>query len=208
MYRLSLLAGLAILLTLGFAACDNTTIPAAPGGGGGTIPPVGGTGGSAGSSGAGGDAGAGGNAGNGGSGGQGGVGGASGGGGVGGMGGIGLVGDCNNEIDFAELATLQPDNARTLTASVTVSDQCGNNFPNRDDFNTCVIDGIQATLPALSLECSRCYADLAWCSFPNCNVACQNDSCLPVCLTCSGYELCREALRLCTGRTPPECGET
>ena len=206
MHRSSLLSGLAILLAFGLTACNDDNIPAAPGGGGGssgTIPPIGGSGGTGGSSGTGGGAGNGGSAGQG-----GGVGGAGGIGGAGGMGGGVLLGDCSNASDFAELASLAPSNARTLAASVTVSNACINVFPDRVAFNACVVGGIQASLPDLSLACSTCYADLAWCSLPNCNVACQNDSCVPICLTCEGYEACREALNRCTGRTPPECGET
>jgi hypothetical protein len=207
MRRSSLLTGLAILLALGLAACNDGGVPAAPGGGtgGGTFPPVGGSGGTAGTGGTAGSSGAGGNPGTGGGAGQGGAGGNA---GVGGMGGIAIIGDCTNTTDFAALASLAPGNARTLAASVAVADQCVNLFPNRADFNACVVAGMQASLPALSLQCSTCYADLAWCSLPNCNVACQNDSCLPICLTCEGYEACREALNRCTGRTPPECGET
>ena len=210
MSRFLLTYSLSILLTLGLSACNDPT-PAAPTGGtdGGTLPPITGTGGTGGGSGAGGDAGAGGAAGRGGSGGsagQGGSGGDAGAGGQGGSGGVVELGACTG--DFAEVASLQPGHARTLAASVTVSDQFANEFPNRALFDQCVIDGMQVVLTELSTECATCYAALAWCSLPNCNISCQNDSCLPICLTCPDYDTCREDLNRCTGTTPTECTGT
>jgi len=208
MHRSSLLAGLAILLALGFAACDNETIPAAPGGGAGTIPPVGGTGGTGGTSGAGGDAG---NAGIGGSGGQGGGGGASGGGGAGGFGGAGDRGACGNSTDFSELASLEPaSNGRMEAAALGITQKCQNTRPNQSNFVSCVATGLRSRLPALSAECAQCYGDLAWCSIDGaCNAPCAVDSCNEIqCGSCPGYPACERALDACTGRTPPECGET
>ena len=125
------------------------------------------------------------------------------------MGGFASMAACDNATDFAALANRQPDNARTLAASVAVQ-QCNHLILDQAMFTECVTLGVanDDSVPNLSLECATCYGELAWCSVPNCNVACQNDSCLPGCLTCLGYDVCRQALNDCTGRTPPECGET
>ena len=126
--------------------------------------------------------------------------------GAGGVGGNVVRGNCSNPTDIAELASLQPSNARTFAASVALG-QCANDF-DKVSFTACVASAIQETLTSLSTECATCYGELAWCSIPNCNVACQTDSCFPICLTCNGYDACREALNLCTGTLPQDCTGT
>jgi hypothetical protein len=197
MRRYLLVTGLAILLGLGLSACNQDDVPPAPGAGGTRPPPpgTGGTGGLTGTGGTGGTAGGGGTA------------GTAGSAGAGGVGGSPLLGECSNPVDFAQLASLQPSNPRTLAASIAVT-QCFND-PRKDSFIECVSAGMQTSLTSLSATCANCYGELAWCSIPfNCNVACQSDSCLLGCLNCTNYDACLEALNLCTGRTPPECSES
>ena len=204
---------LALLLTLGVAGCQESGTPAAPGIGGGNpnpFPPVGGTGGSGGDGGGigiGGAGGAGANAGG------GGVGGT---GGMGGVGGLAVPGDCANEGDFAALASLEANgmNAREEAARLALTPLCANTLPNEANFESCVASGMQSLFEAplsLTTECSLCYGVLASCSLlPGaCNIACAPDACNPVnCRQCLGYPDCEADLDVCTGTTPPECGET
>jgi len=210
MHRLEFV-GFAVLLVLILAAvaCDDERTPAAPGSGGTWGTGGRGTGGS-GTGGSGGMAGAGG----GGAGGSGGAGAT--GGGSGGAGGFQGLGACDNAADFAALASFQPSNPRTVTAQLAIdqtSEGCANRLPNQTDFIDCVAQGLRVLAAdsgqTLSTDCSLCYGDLAWCSIPGaCNLSCTPDSCAFICRQCPGYPACEEALDMCTGRTPPECGET
>lgn len=207
--------GIAIVIAAGIVACDGST-PAAPGSGpdGGIIPPP--TGGSGGTGGMG-SGGIGGAGGAGGLGGVGGIGGAGGLDGIGGFGGAGDLGACSNPTDFAALASLEPEsNARSEAAFFATSQPCVGT-PNLATFASCVAGELQTLLPTLSPECAQCYGDLASCSrLGGCNLSCAPNSCLQptpcscgvVCLLCPGYSECENALDACTGRTPPECGET
>ena len=207
--------GILLVVALGLAVfgCDDSGVPPAPGGGtgGSTIPPVGGTGGTGGggSGGSAGDSGSGGA-------GQGGGGGDTGTGGIGGN--IGSIGACDNPEDFAELFSLQPDNARTLAAAIAVN-VCLYAVLSEPLYINCMVGEIERTLTELSTECATCYAELAWCSIPTCNARCEDDSCsvgaggaggasAGGCLNCPGYDDCLNDLRECTGETPPECSGT
>ncbi len=213
MLRLGLGCALFTILTLAALGCDNEGAPAAPGSGGtGLVPGSGGTGsggtgsGGTGSGGTGGIAGAGG-------GGAGGTGGNAGSGGAGGFQGLGA---CDNAADFAALVSFQPSNPRTAAAQLAIdltADGCANELPNQSAFIDCVAAGLRTMAgdagETLSVDCSLCYGDLASCSIPGgCNVSCAPDSCAFICRQCPGYPTCEEALNQCTGRTPPECGET
>lgn len=208
MLRLELV-GFAVLLilTLAAAACDNESTPAAPGSGGtGLVSGTGGRGsGGSGTGGSGGMVGAGG----GGAGGSGGAGAT--GGGSGGAGGFLGLGACDNAADFAALASFQPSNPRTEAARLATTD-CFN-IPNETNFIDCVAEGLRTLAlesdEQLSTDCSLCYGDLAACSIDGgCNLSCAPDSCAFICRQCPGYLACEETLDMCTGRTPPECGET
>lgn len=209
MRRLELGFALVSILTVAALGCGDEGAPAAPGSGG-TIPPIGGTGGTSGTAGAG----TGGVAG--GPGGTGGSGGATGGGGQAGAGGFDGLGACDNAADFAALASFQPSNPRTAAAQLAIdltAEGCANELPNQAGFIDCVAAGLRAMAgdagETLSVDCSLCYGDLASCSIPGgCNVSCAPDSCAFICRQCPGYPTCEEALNQCTGRTPPECGET
>lgn len=215
MCRTALGSVLALLLTLGLSGCQESNTPSAPGiGGGNPVPPPGG-----GSGGTGGVAGGGGTAGSGGggaSGGGGGGGAAGGNGGAGGVGGFATPGACANDGDFRALASLEANgqNAREEAAGLALPTSCGG-IPNAADFVDCVAAGMQALFDgdeslSLSGECSLCYGELAACSIVGaCNFPCSLDACNPVaCRQCPGYPACENDLDLCTGTTPPECGET
>lgn len=201
--RRSVLASSTIaFVVLVMSACGEST-PAAPGGGG-NLPVTGGSGGTGTGTGGTGGVGGGGTAGAGGMGGVGGL------GGNGGVGGLPSLAACDNATDFAALASLEPDsNARMEAASFGISRACIN-IANQADYESCVADEMRALLPALSPECAQCYGELASCSIVGgCNFECARDSCDAIlCRMCPGYPACENALDVCTGRTPPECGET
>lgn len=205
MLRSSLSLCLAIFLAVGLTGCGDEQTPAAPGGGGtgagfGPPPNTGGSGGT-GTGGSGGSIGTGGTGGGAGSTGGGGM------GGVGGAGAIGPLGACNNPDDLMALANLgDPSEARRASATCGTTECSG-----VVDETTCVSRAticVGNRIPGLSLECSTCYGELAWCAGA-CNISCASNPC-EGCLTCGqgSYAQCLEDLSACAGPLPPECGET
>ena len=195
-----------LLLSFALAACNQSSTPAAPGGGtGGTVgPPA--TGGSGGT----GTGGSGGTAGGSGTGGSAGMGGAAGGnGGAGGSGGIGLGdGACDNVDDLDALSGLLPNNARNVAASCGVA--CAA-LTVEALYVQCVVECVQDDVPGLSEGCATCYGDFAWCLGLGCNSNCEIDACDPVCeseTSCPGYGSCFADLNQCAGRNSRDCGET
>lgn len=191
-------------------ACADDAVPppstggsGAAGGSGGTAAAAG-SGGSGGTAGAGGTAGSGGVAGSGGTSGSGGDGGQGGNGGVGGTGGAVSVGACNNGNDVNALAALQPSNARQVAANCGLA-SCSNLILDQAAFTTCVNDCVELAVAGLSSDCSSCYGELAWCSRLGCLTPCASNSCAPLCLTCSGYSACVNALNECAGRASIDC---
>lgn len=205
MVRPFLLWCTAILIAAGLTACNDPQTPAAPGGGGtgGTFfpPNTGGSGGTGtgGTGGAGGSGATGGSAGNGG--GNGGM------GGIGGVGGIGTLDACNNPDDLMALASLgDPSEARRVSATCGTTECSG-----VVDETVCVSRAticVGNRIPGLSLECSTCYGELAWCAGLFCNTECASNPC-EGCLTCGqgSYLQCLEDLSACAGALPPECGD-
>ncbi len=212
MHRSLVVTGLAVFLALGLAACNEDSVPAAPGSGGRPPNGTGGTGGSAatgGDAGTGGNLGTGGDSGTGGAAGRGGAAGAGGDAGAGGSGGAEVLGDCNNEDDVAALAQLDP-NARQLASEAALT--CSDDILDKPAFTTCV----EMAFPSLSDECAACYGVLAYCSGTGgttCNQPCANDSCSQEpppdgCYLCPGYDTCLGDLMECTGTIPRDCPET
>jgi len=200
------LIGLVALLA-SVDACKDEVVPPPPGGGGGGSGGTGaatGTGGGSGSVGSGGIGGGGGNAA------SGGTGGAAGMGGVGGIGGAGIGGDaCINETDLDIIGMTVP-NLRWQAAVCGAA--CVGSMNDETLFLGCVDSCIQEDVPGLSLECTSCYGELAWCAGADCNTGCTNpivNICTPDCtadsLLCPGYSTCLTELNRCAGRDSLDC---
>jgi hypothetical protein len=201
---------------LGLAACSDTTVPAAPGGGpggsGGAGAGVGagGTGASVGVGGAGGTAAMAGSGGMAGSGAMAGSGGMTGGAGSGGTGGTGAMlgaggagggvdptGACGSEQDQAVYAGLLPGAVRQTSASAAIG-VCEDD----SDFSGCVSGEVQR-IRGLSEGCSDCYGELEVCSSPECADACAVDPCAclldPACLAIDYFITCQPDFFACAG---------
>ncbi len=183
----------AVSCSLGLLACEDSTVPAAPGGDGDWFPPpvIEGDGGTAGV----------------GPGGQGGL------GGRGGTAGTPRRGACDDREDEAALASLTnppTENARGISATcavVSCSDELGQGQAN---FLECMTTRcLDTRLPGVSPACTSCYAALGWCAQLLCNTFCANTPCSDSCLDCAGggadYQRCLAALDLCTGRPSVDC---
>lgn len=196
---------LVFLAATGLGACNNAAVPPPPGGGTGGSDGAGATAGSGGTGAAAGTGGMAGIGGTGGSGGTGGDGGGGGNGGVGGTGGIAPMGACNNVSDVDALAALVPSNARQVAADCGLA-SCIDLVLDQAAFTTCVDECVEGAVSGLSLNCSTCYGELAWCS-RGCLTPCASNSCTALCLTCAGYSECVVALDLCAGRMSIDCSD-
>ena len=190
------------LAATALGGCNNEVVRPPPGGGTGGSGGAGATAGSGGTGGTGASAGTGGMAGGGGTAGSGGAGGN---GGVGGAGGIAPMGACNNVSDVDALAALVPSNARQVAANCGLA-TCSNLLVDQVAFTTCVNECVEGAVSGLSLDCSTCYGELAWCSL-GCLTPCESNSCSALCLTCVGYSECVAALDACAGRMSIDCSD-
>ena len=115
-------------------------------------------------------------------------------GGVGGIGGAGIGGDaCINETDLDIIGMTVP-NLRWQAAVCGAA--CVGSMNDETLFLGCVDSCIQEDVPGLSLECTSCYGELAWCAGADCNKGCTNpivNICAPDCtadsLLCPGTAL-------------------
>jgi len=115
------------------------------------------------------------------------------------------MGACDNQDDVDALALLQPSNARQVAANRGLV-SCSHLVALPAEFVNCVTGWVEQDVPGLSSECAACYGDLAWCSL-GCLTACNVNSCTPLCLTCTDYDVCLAELDQCAGRRSLDCPE-
>jgi len=128
-------------------------------------------------------------------------------GGSGGTGGVGRA--CVNESDLDVIGMTIP-NLRWQAAVCGAA--CVGSMNDETLFLGCVDSCIQEDVPGLSLECTSCYGELAWCAGADCNTGCTNpivNICTPDCtadsLLCPGYSTCLTELNRCAGRDSLDC---
>jgi hypothetical protein len=123
------------------------------------------------------------------------------------MGGVGGGGTCVNERDL-EIIRMTVPNLRFDAAF------CGTLCEGRghDLFIACVNPCVENRVPRLSLECTNCYGELAWCAGLGCNTWCANttiSACTPDCTAdssrCPDYSACLTELNQCAGRDSLDC---